>query len=403
MEWLQIGLTVAIALSIAWLLRPLVIHWHLPFPSVLVFVGFVVSEVLIALGMDTGLRWNHLHWLVYYVFLPVLIYEIAFRLKAVGLFLNMVLILLLSFPLMLLSVLMIAVFLFLGINHSEGFPFIAALITAALLSSNDPAAVNRIVSALQAPPRLVSLLKGESLFNGILVLVLVSLAFNVGGSNRDVELSFLQGFIALAQLFTGGILTGLLCGLLGWVFMRWSRWAWLRMVFSLLVAYGTFFLAELGFGVSGIVAALTAGLLLNAYSQRTDEESSHLLDLQWKYTASFANAVLFILLGVSIHLPILQHQWLAVLLGIAAMLLARAVIVFAGLWLYGYVDKSHQVPIAEQKPLFWGGIKGAVTVALTFALPDSSYSATVQAIVYGVVLFGLFVQAPTLRFLLPKY
>lgn len=405
MAWLSITLTVLVLAGTAWLLKPVANKTHLPYPALLVAGGFIISQLLTQTGFDSGLRWHSFHDLVYYGLLPLLIYEAAFRLKADAFFNNMLVILLLSIPVMLISVLLSAGLLFLGIGNETTFPFIAALITAALLAANDPTAVIPIIERLNAPPRFVSILKGESLFNSILALVFVSLALNVelADNNMGGDLSLLEGFILFVQLFSGGVLTGLLCGLAGWLLMHYSRLPVLRGMVSLVVAYGTFLLAETLLSVSGIVAVLVAGLVLNAYAQRTETGSKQWLDRQWHRISHIASISLFLLLGVSIYVPILKDQWQAVLIGIAAVLVARAISVYGGLSLLGYTMKNQRIPYEQQTQIVWGGIKGTVTVVLFFSLPgELDYSYTIQAVVYGVVLFSLFVQATTLRVCLKK-
>ncbi len=403
MNWLHLSITLVAMSGLVWLARRLSGFAFLPYPTLLLLAGFFGSEALVYAGVDTGLRWGWFRDLVYFVLLPLLVYEAAFRLNAACLLQNMVVVMLLAIPLMLVGVLLTAVLLYLGIDHASGFPVVAALITAALVSTNDPAAVTRVLEGIQVPARLASLLEGESLFNSIIALVLVSLALQV--EMHDVRVSdgigFLQGFILFVRLFTGGVLTGLAVGLAGWVLLHVARLPVLRAVFSVLLAYGAFLVADQLFRVSGVVAVLTAGLVLNAYAQRTDQLSRRMLERCWQWSAALTGTMLFLLLGMSVYLPLLLGQWKAVLLAIAAVLLARAVIVFAGLGLYGKVAGEDAVTLQEQIPLFWGGIKGAVTVALLFALPEAlEYSGTILAMVYGVVLFSLLVQAPGLRALL---
>ena len=247
--------------------------------------------------------------------------------------------------------------------------------------------------------RLDALLRGESLFNTIVALVLVSLAVNIEvmGQQQEGSLSFLTGFILFVKLFSGGVLAGLVCALLGWLLLHYARFDRLRMLLTIVIAYATFMLAESYLQVSGIIAVLTAGLLLNAYSQRAGELTKECLQRRWHHFAAIAGVTLFLLLGMSVYWPLLQQQWIAVLLGIAALLMARAVIVFAGFWLIGRLSSRNAISNSEKSALVWGGLKGAISAALLFTLPDLDYSNTVHAIVYGVVLFSLFIQAPTLR------
>ncbi len=374
-----------------------------PLPTLLMVAGFVGSELLVAAGIDTGLRWYNFRDLVYFVLLPLLVYETAFRLNADALWHTIVIVMLLAVPLMLLEVLVAAAMLYFGIGDSAGFPVVAALIAAALIATNDPAAVDRVLEGNPATPRMRSILEGESLFNSILALVLVSLALHVESQHASLRegISFLEGFIYFVQLFSGGILLGFAIGLSGWVVLHFVRSSWFRAAFSIAIAYGSWFAAEWLAGVSGVVAALIAGLLLNAYVQRAEPETKVMLRRCWKLLGSGASMVLFLLLGMSIYLPLLLQQWQAALLGILALLLARGLMIFAGLGGYNYFAGHSPVPVREQIALFFGGIKGAVTVALLFTLPAHlRYGDTLQAIVYAVVIFSLLLQAPVLRYLL---
>ncbi|MGV6808983.1 MAG: cation:proton antiporter, partial [bacterium] len=342
------------------------------------------------------LRHFYVHDIVYHLLLPILIYETAFRIRADNLLGRLVIILVLSIPLMLVAVLITAFLLYWGIGDNHYFPFIAALVAAALLSANDLGAVEGIANKLNLPPHLLAILEGESIFNSLLALVFVSLAFSI--DNQQADLSFLAAFILFVKLFSGGIFVGLVCGLLGWLILHYSRHPFLRGLVSLLIAYGTFVLAEQSLDVSGIVAVLVAGLLLNAYAQRTEQRSRDYLNKQWQIVGESTTILLFLLVGISLYLPIIFDQWQIVLWSILVVLLARALIVFAGLWSLGWLIKDYALPLKDRTPLFWGGIKGAVAIALVLSLPGTlDYSYTIQAMIYGVVLFGLFIQAPTLH------
>jgi len=401
----DIAITIAAMGGIALLTIRLARKLGWPLPTLLLIGGFAGSEALVAAGVDTGLRWYNLRELVYSVLLPLLVYETAFRLNANALLHVIGTVLLLAVPLMLLEVLIAAAMLWFGIGDAAAFPLVAALIGAALISTNDPAAVDRVLEGADASPRCRLMLEGESLFNSILALVLVSLALHVElhGARLGDGISFLEGFTYFVRLFSGGILLGFVTGLAGWLLLHHARLPMLRAVVSVLIAYGVWFLADRLANVSGVVAVLTAGLLLNAFAQRADPASRGLLRACWEHAGNLASIVLFLLLGMSVWLPLLQTQWRAAMLGIAAALLSRAVMIYGGLGLWSRMAEDAAVPPRERTPLFLGGIKGAVTVALLFSLPpDLHYGNTLQAIVYGVLLFSLLVQAPALRLLLRR-
>jgi CPA1 family monovalent cation:H+ antiporter len=385
-------------LLIALVLKPLSEKIRFPYPALLVVAGFLLAELLIAQGIDTGLRWDSFHDLVFYVLLPILIYETAFRLNAEQFFKNVVTILILAVPLMFVATIITAVLIYYGINHPVGFPFIAALITAAILSANDPSAVIAVMKATKLPDRFIAILEGEGLFSGAMAIVLVSL-FSVMAVENVTTLEFLPMLIKFATVFSGGILVGMIIGLLVWIMLYFIKAPVLRGILSLISAYAGFLIAQDYLQVSGVIAVLVTGLIVNAFTQKADTETRNFLQSLWQYKSTIATALVFLLLGVSIQLSVLANQWLAILMGIGAALAARFVIVVIGLNSLTVLPGIQRESISYQLTIVWGGLSGAVSIALVLSLPELPYFQTIQGIVYGVVLFSLFVQAPTLRFL----
>lgn len=415
MEINQLLLSFASLLLLALILMPVSKKLLFPYPTLLVIAGYLGSELLVSKGFDTGLRWDNFRDLVYYVLLPILIYEVAISLNAEKLFKNLFTILLLGIPLMLLNALITAVILYFGIGHAVGFPVIAALITGLLLSATDSSVIGAILERLKAPPRIVSILEGESLFNNILALIFVSLLIQfvvLTGEN----LLLLHGFTLFVRMFMGGLMVGVAVGFIGWLLIKYNPQPILRAAVSLATLFGGYLLAESVFKVSGLLAVLVVGLLTNGIMHRVEERSSQFVLSIWQYKAYIARVLLFLLLGVSIRYSVLIDQWIAILIGISAVLVARGfvvLIVFLDTWLVGGQKEGAKLDSTESKNaksglsgkslIFWGNIKGATAIALVLSLPtDISYSYTIQAITYGVVLFSLFVQAPTLRFFIHR-
>jgi len=384
-------------LLIAVLVKPLSEIFHLPYPALLITIGFLSSEWLVSEGIDIGLRWDNFHDLVFYVFLPILVYTAALRLNVEYFFRNIIIVLLLSIPFMLLATLLTAYLIFYGIAHAEGFPLIAALLVAAILSAIDPSAVLLALKQMRARKGVSNILEGESLFSGAMAIVLTTLLVRTVMSAQQ-EITITEGVLEFARVFSGGLLVGLIVGLFAWILIRIINDPTLRGVLSLVSAYGGFLIAENYLQVSGVLSTLIAGLMLNAFTQKADESTRNFLHKLWDYKTTIANALLFLLLGVSIQYSVLVDQWLAILIGIGAVLIARIIIVYIVLALFGTSSKTGKLLSCDRFILFWGGLRGAVTIALVLSLPGSLlYYSTVQGIVYGVVLFTLFVQAPTLK------
>ena len=173
---------------------------------------------------------------------------------------------------------------------------------------------------------------------------------------------------------------------------------------TLLTAYGAFIIAEDLFHFSGVMAVLAAGLFLGKMSfQIADGQDNKFTEDLWAFAAHVTELLIFLLAGVTITLTMFTDQWLAMLIGIVAVIVARVVIVFGLLSLFSRLPKVETVPLKHQAVLTWGGVRGTVTLALALSLPLMLESwFTVQSIAYGVVLFTLFVQTTSMNLLIRK-
>lgn len=413
-EHIIIALVLMLGLSL--IAQPVSQWLSMPYASILVVSGFIASELVIAAGIDTGIRAENFQSIIFYVFIPVLVFESAYNMDKQALRKNLVVILFLAILAMLLTCFISAAFLFYGIAHETGFPWIAALITGAILAATDPVAVVAKLKEMNAPKRIALLLEGESLFNDATAIVLFGLFLSIATasgrvasvdalySSYDVVLQFLI-------IFTGGALIGLAFGLLFGMLQKKVRQPVLAGVMSLVVAYGSYLLAEYCL-VSGVMSTLMAALSFSMIRDRhgvnaTDGESAETGQFAgnvylWDMLAHVANVCVFLVVGAVITLDMFEYRWLAMLIAIAAILLARAISVYSLLAVFT-LFRNLKVPLPEQTVMVWGGLRGAVTLALALSLPTSlDYWWTIQSIAFGVVVFSLFVQAPTMSFLARK-
>jgi CPA1 family monovalent cation:H+ antiporter len=390
-------------LLLALVIQPLARHLHLPFTATLVIAGFVTSEILVGAGIDTGVRAGNFHDLVFFVFLPVLIFESAFTIDARLLLKNLVPILFLAIPLMLLSTLITAVLVYAGIAHPTGFPWIAAFLTGALLSATDPVAVVALFRQMGAPERLTVLLEGESLLNDATAIVVfgVIIALATGSAGA---MSYPEAAIQFCEVFFGGALVGAITGLAFLGITRLLGDDITRALATVIAAYLAFVLAESWLHVSGVMAVLLTGLILGRSPGRNGSKENSFVKTLWAFNAYVANALVFLLMGVTITLDMFSERWLAMLIGIAGVIVARAIGIFTFVPLLTSVTPVEPVPRPYQVVMFWGGLRGAVTLALALSLPTSlDYWWTIQSIAFGVVLFTLFAQATTTGALLRYY
>ena len=394
-------LTGLLILAIA--IQPLARRLHIPFTAILVIAGFGISEVMVMAGLDTGIRAQNFHDLIFFVFLPILIFESAYRIDTRLLLKNLAPILFLAIPLMLLSALITAALVYAGIAHPAGFPWIAALLTGALLSATDPVAVVALFREMGVSERLALLVEGESLFNDATAIVLFGVFLAIATDSAG-PMTWPAASLHFLKVFFGGILFGAVIGIIATATTRLLKDPIPAALATVISAYLAFVLAETTLHVSGVMSVMATGLVLGKTTGQGENQETDFGQKLWEFNAYVANALVFLLMGVTITLDMFTHRWLAMLIGIAGIIVARAIGIFTFVPLLSRFTPIEAIPRPYQLVMFWGGLRGAVTLALALSLPTSlDYWWTIQSIAFGVVLFTLFVQAPTTAPLLRHY
>jgi len=353
-------------------------------------------------GIDTGIRAENFHDLIFYVFIPVLVFESAYKINKTLLLQNIVPVIVLAIIGLMLTAAFTAIGLYFGIAHPVGFPLIAALLTGALLAATDPVAVVTRLREIGAPDRLSVLLEGESLFNDATAIVLFGLFLSMALSlENSITLS---GVIAeFLKIFLGGLVVGVVAGLVTGLLAKFAKSVLMTGLLSLMLAYGSYLLAEEIFEVSGVMSTLAAAIVLSVMLNKLSSSTALMKnEYLWDVTGHIANAIVFIIMGVTITISMFEERWLAMLIAIAAVIIARAISTYGSLTLLGLLQKD-PIDIRQQTVMVWSGLRGAVALALALSIPVTlDYWWTIQSIAFGVVLFSLFIQAPTIRILVRK-
>lgn len=389
---------------VAILIEPIAKWVKLPFSAALVLAGFLGSELIVSQGIDTGIRWYTFQDLIFYVFIPVLVFDSAFRLNLRALFRDLVLVLSLAIPLMLLAAGVTAAIIYYGISHATGFPWIAALLAGVLLSATDPVAVVSMLKQNQAPERLAVLLEGESLFNDATAIVVFALLITLAQSGSSV-LDWNTIIVRFSVTFFGGLIVGLMVAGIAYLLIRFLQNPEVLSIITIISAYSSYLLAENVFHLSGIMAVLSCGFVFSETRQyRSTIGDWEKVQSLWDFNAYVANAMIFLLAGVTITLAMFSDRWLAMLIGIIAVSVARILSLFGGITVLGWLPGVAPIPLRQQVIITFGGVRGAVALALALSLPlDLDYWFTIQSIAYGVVLFTLFVQAPIMAPIIRRF
>ena len=168
---------------------------------------------------------------------------------------------------------------------------------------------------------------------------------------------------------------------------------------NFIAAYVSYLVAEQALHVSGVMSVLITGIILGRVTHHDfqDHKKQHFVDDFWSFNVYVVEALMFLLMGVTVTVGMFTDNWLAMLIGIGAIVIARAVGIFGGAPLISLLPSVEKIPLKYQRLMFVGGLRGAVTLALALGLPiELEYWWTVQSIAFGVVLFTLFVQAPAI-------
>ncbi|MFQ6023104.1 MAG: cation:proton antiporter, partial [Acidiferrobacterales bacterium] len=389
-------------LAVAILAAGLFRNIPIPYTVLLVIIGMVLGESSQVSPVLAPLEEFRLSPdLVFFIFLPALIFESGFNLDARQLVKELGPVLVLAVPALVISTVVIGV----GLSFL-GFELIIALLFGALISATDPVAVIALFRELGAPDRLTVLVEGESLLNDATAIVVFSilLAIAVGGgglswSDADaVVVEFVRVFIGGALV--GGVLGLLVSELL--YHLRSGVSAVLTM--SVVIAYGSFILAEHTLHVSGVMAGAAAAVTLAGFGMtRLRHEASDAAREIWEVIALICNSLLFLLVGLSVHVTELVAAIGPAAVAMALILTARAAAVYGLVPVTTRLFSLPHVSPSERHIMWWGGLKGGLAIAIVLSIPeDLPGRQLLLEMTLAIVLFTLLVNAPTIRPLMSR-
>ncbi len=385
----QFLLVLSVSLGVATLSRVLSILRNIPYTLLLLLVGLglaVVDVRLVNLSPE----------LILFIFLPPLLFEAAWNIQWSRLKSDFVPILLYA----VLGVIICILGLVFGLQQLAGASLATALLVGASLSATDPVSVTALFRELGVDKRLTTLMEGESLFNDGVAVVAFNLLLGIalGIEQFDVTLT-----IARFGIFVGlGISLG---GLIGFGISFLTQRFDIPLVeqsLTLVSAYGTYIVAE-ELGGSGVIAVVTTGLILGNFGSRIGMNPRTRLVVSefWEFLAFFVNSIVFLLIGDQVRFEYLIDYADTILWAIAIILTARAFSIYSLGAFSNAVTKSENISIPGQTVLWWGGLRGSVSVALALSVPESlADRQEIIAVVFGVMLFTLLVQGLTTQPLL---
>ena len=155
LPFMMLGIFAAAVLA-----RPLARLKFISMPVALVLLGFLSSEIWVYWGYDTGLRWQILRDLVFYLLLPMLIFEASININVRKLRREFLLVFSLAIPLLMVATLVAAIVIQTLIGGSLGNMWALTFLCGAMISATDPATMRNILNMGSSSDRVVSILEG---------------------------------------------------------------------------------------------------------------------------------------------------------------------------------------------------------------------------------------------------
>jgi CPA1 family monovalent cation:H+ antiporter len=366
-------------------------------------VGLALAGAsLAAFRIDAGLALTH--DLIFDVVLPPLLFEAALNLRWAELKRDFLPVVALSTIGVALAACVVAA----GVAYFLGWPIESALVFGALIAATDPIAVIALLRESGVTGRLRLLIEAESLVNDGAAAVLFTLILAWAARDPSAAGGPLAVLGALAVIAGGGLLAGILVGLAAVLLAGTSDDHLVETALSAVAAFGSFLLAE-HFHASGVLATVAAGITMGNLGVLGPKEGSGLslsargrtfvLEF-WEFAAFLANSLVFLLIGSALAtVDFAREGWRALALAILLALIGRAAAVYPVCLAFSH--SRWAVPLNQQHLLWWGGLRGALALALALALPaDLPYREDILIAAFAVVAFSVIVQGLTAPFAL---
>jgi CPA1 family monovalent cation:H+ antiporter len=381
----QLGFLLFVSALVAMLTRRL----RMPYTVGLVLAGMVLYFLHISI------KWHLSKELIFSVFLPPLVFEAALFIGWREFKRDLPVVLVLATA----GVVIAAAVTAAGMRYALDWDWGSALAFGVLIAATDPVSVIATFKEAGVQGRLRLLIEAESLLNdGTAAVAFVAILGFLAGNHAGA------GAIAgtLAATIVGGALIGAAVAV-GLMLLAGRTPDYLvEITFTTLAAYGSFFIAE-HFHLSGVLASLTAGLVVGNFrsSSLMTDTGRQALGPFWEYLAFIANSLIFLLIGAQEAQQHFDGLWAPLATVLVLVTVGRAMAIYP---LCALFSRSRlKVDVRHQHVLFWGGLRGALALALALALPeDLPHRDAAITLTFAVVAFSIFAQGLTITPLLRR-
>ncbi len=367
----------------------------LPYTIALVFAGIILS--FFNIFPDIHLTPD----LIFHVLLPPLLFEAAFNLNFNELKENIKPVLIYAVIGVVIAVITTGFLLktsFDIFNVNTNMPLFACILFGAVISSTDPISVLAIFKELGVPKRLQMIIEGESLFNDGISVVVYGIVLGVVIAHSKFTMVYgVKEFVAVAF---GGALIGTILGLTFSKVTSLIDDHLIEITLTTILTYLAYIVAE-HFEVSGVISVICAGLMVGNYGTQIGMSATTRVSVRdfWEYVAFIINSVVFFIIGLEVSIVNIFKNFHFIILAIVCVLLGRIVSI---LILTPFLNKiDRKIDFKWQSVLIWGGVRGALAMALALAIPKGyEFRQIILIMTFGVVGFSLIVQGLSIKWLL---
>lgn len=353
------------SVALGWLAR----HFKFPYPIALVVGGLL-------LGFLPKLpQFPFNPQLILVVVLPPILYQTALLTSWSDFKANIRPIGLLAIGLVIVTTLTVGATLKLLV---PGVPWAIAFILGAIVSPPDAVAATAILSRLNIPRRIVTLLEGESLVNDASGLVIYKFAVVAALTGT---FSLFDASIQFCVVALGGISLGLVFAFVFIAIHKRLGDPFIEVLTSLVVPYTAYITAE-SIHVSGVLAVVVAGLVRGRYAPEIVSAEMRIIARSvWNLFVFLLNSLVFILIGIQMSDVVenLAHFAPLELIGLGIAVSAVAIIIrFAWVYPVAYLPRWLSGSLRDDEPalrkrelgiISWCGMRGIVSLAAALALP----------------------------------
>ncbi len=381
-----------------------------PYTVALLLVGLAGQLLVNAFDINPHLGLSP--EIIFYVFLPLLIFEAAMHINFHQFKLQFKTVAFAATFGVMLSMFIIGVL----VSLLLGLPFMVALLFGAIISETDPMAVLALFKELGAPKRLSLIMDGESMINdasGIVAFKLIS-GFVLAGTyfgSKDLlgnigEIGAVFG--QFSYVFIGSLIVGAVIGYIATYIigvLQGDRLVENTLILAL--ALGSFILAEHYLGMSGAITTLIAGIILGNFGlSKLSAEGKEYIHNFWGYIVYLCVSMVFFFATFNLNLNIFTSNIGALVIVVLIALIARAISVYISFYLSNHLSFFKNEPNVQtnwQHVINWGGLRGVIPLILVYSLPETfAYRELLVGFTLSTILFTLFVNGLTVKWLMMK-